>query len=473
MKTIRVCDSTVRKLSSGKDNVLSFKEKLEVAKLLDKLCVDVIELDEIKNKKVDSLLIKSVVTAVKNSTVAVPVPLGRDAAPTAAALSEADRFRLQVVAPGSSVRMEYIYHKKAPAIVDMVRTTIAQCKEYTDDVELLIDDATRGDEEVLSDIVRTAVDAGATTVTFCDDAGSMLPEEFAHFLEKRLTSDTVLKDITWGVSCSDELSMANACVLAALYHGAGEIKASAYPVNTAALENVCRVIAGKGESFNVRTNVVTSSMRRTVDVINRFCMPSGDTRSALGFTGNVESSDDGDDRLTSNDTKETVTDVVEKLGYSLSDEDAENVYEAFMKIASKKESVSAKELDAIVATAAMQVPAQYVLEDYIANTGSSITAMAHVRLRTKDGVEEGVSLGDGPIDAAFLAIENITGRHYELDDFQIKAVTEGKEAAAETIVKLLANGRVYSGRGLSTDIIGASVRAYLSAVNKVVFEEEG
>ena len=98
--------------------------------------------------------------------------------------------------------------------------------------------------------------------------------------------------------------------------------------------------------------------------------------------------------------------------------------------------------------------------------------MAHVKLRTKDEVLEGVSLGDGPIDAAFLAIEQITGRHYDLDDFQIKAVTEGKEAAAETIVKLSANGRVYSGRGLSTDIIGASVRAYLNAVNKVIYEEE-
>ncbi|MCR5302816.1 MAG: hypothetical protein K6E49_10310 [Lachnospiraceae bacterium] len=469
MNNIRVCDSTVRKLSSGKDNVLSFKEKLEVAKLLDKLCVDVIELDEIRNSRVDSLLIKSVSTAVKNSTIAVPVALGGDPAPTAAALSEAGSFRLQVVAPGSSVRMEYVYHKKAPAITEMVKTTIGACREYTDDVELLIDDATRADGAVLSELVKTAADAGATTITFCDDAGTMLPEEFAAFLEERLRSDEVLENMAWGVSCSDELSMADACVIAALCHGAKEIKASAYPVNTASLENVCRVIAGKGESFGVRTGVATSSMKRTVSVINRFCVPSEGSRTVFGFTGSVESSDD---RLTSHDSKEAVTGVAEKLGYSLSDEDAQKVYEAFMKIASKKESVSAKELDAIVAVAAMQVPARYVLENYIVNTGSSITAMAHVSLQTKEGTLEGVSLGDGPIDAAFHAIEQITGRRYELDDFQIKAVTEGKEAAAETIVKLLANGRVYSGRGLSTDIIGASVRAYLNAVNKVVFEEE-
>ena len=469
MNTLKVCDSTVRKLSTGKDNSLSFKEKLEVAKLLDKLCVDVIELDEIRNSKVDSLLIKSVVTAVKTSLIAVPVALGTDPAPTAAALSEARRFRLQVVAPGSSVRMEYVYHKKAPAIIEMAGNTIEACKKLTDDVELIIDDATRGDAKIISELVKTAIDKGATTVTFCDDAGTMLPEEFAAFLEERLAADPKLSEISWGVSCSDELSMADACVIAALCHGAGEIKASAYPVNTASLENVCRVIAGKGESFGVRTGVATSSMKRTVGQINRFCIPSDEAKTAFGFTGTVENADD---RLTEHDTKEAVIGVVEKLGYSLNDEDAENVYIAFQKLASKKDSVSTKELDAIVATAAMQVPAKYTLEDYIANTGNAITSMAHVKLRTKDEDLEGVSLGDGPIDAAFLAIEQITGRHYDLDDFQIKAVTEGKEAAAETIVKLSANGKVYSGRGLSTDIIGASVRAYLNAVNKAVYEEE-
>ncbi len=469
MNTVRVCDSTVRKLSSGKDNSLSFKEKLEVAKLLDKLCVDVIELDEIRNGKVDTLLVKSVVTAVKNSLIAVPVSLGADPAPTATALSEAKSFRLQVVAPGSSVRMEYVYHKKAPAIIEMAANTVKACKAFTDDVELIIDDATRGDDAVISGLVQAALENGATTVTFCDDAGTMLPEEFAAFLEARIKADPGLSDITWGVSCSDELTMADACAIAALCHGAGEIKASAYPVNTASLENVCAVIAGKGESFGVRTNVATSSMKRTVGQIRRFCVHSDEKGTMFGFTGSVENSDD---RLTEHDTKEAVIGVVEKLGYSLNDEDAASVYEAFKKLASKKESVSVKELDAIVATAAMQVPAKYTLDDFIVNTGSSITAMAHVKLLTKEGTKEGISLGDGPIDAAFLAIEQITGMHYELDDFQIKAVTEGKEAAAETIVRLLANGRAYSGRGLSTDIVGASVRAYINAVNKVIYEEE-
>ena len=162
----------------------------------------------------------------------------------------------------------------------------------------------------------------------------------------------------------------------------------------------------------------------------------------------------------------------QRLGYDLSDEDTKKVYAAFKQIADKKEKVSAKELDAIVAAAAMQVPPTYVLESYVVTSGNTISATANLKLRKQDNALEGVSIGDGPIDAAFLAVEQITGQHYELDDFQIQAVTEGREAMGQTVVKLRSGGKVYSGRGISTDIVGASIRAYINALNKIVYEEE-
>ena len=109
---------------------------------------------------------------------------------------------------------------------------------------------------------------------------------------------------------------------------------------------------------------------------------------------------------------------------------------------------------------------------YVVNSGNTISATAHLKLHKQDKVLEGVSIGDGPIDAAFLAVESITGQHYELDDFQIQAVTEGREAMGQTVVKLRSGGKVYSGRGISTDIVGASIRAYINALNKIVYEEE-
>ena len=112
------------------------------------------------------------------------------------------------------------------------------------------------------------------------------------------------------------------------------------------------------------------------------------------------------------------------------------------------------------------------MESYVVTSGNTISATAHLKLHKHGKVLEGVSIGDGPIDAAFLAVEQITGQHYELDDFQIQAVTEGREAMGQTVVKLRANGKVYSGRGISTDIVGASIQAYINALNKIVYEED-
>ena len=158
------------------------------------------------------------------------------------------------------------------------------------------------------------------------------------------------------------------------------------------------------------------------------------------------------------------------MGYDLSEEDTAKVYEAFRRIADKKHFVGVKELEAIVATSAFQVPSTYRIDQYVVTNGNRVAAMANITLERDGKKLQGVSMGDGPVDAAFLAIEQIIGHHYELDDFQIQTVTEGREAMGSALVKLRSGGRLYSGNGISTDIIGASIRAYISALNKIVYE---
>ena len=170
-------------------------------------------------------------------------------------------------------------------------------------------------------------------------------------------------------------------------------------------------------------------------------------------------------------TSTIVASYLEKLGYDLSEEDGSKVWEAFQKIAARKDVIPSKELDTIVASAAMQVPATYVLTSYNITASNTASSMAQMKLEKNGQALEGVALGDGPVDAAFLALENILGCHYELDDFQVRAVTEGREAMGETVIKLRSNGKLYSGRGTSTDIIGSSIQAYISAINKIVYEE--
>ncbi|MBO5912784.1 MAG: 2-isopropylmalate synthase, partial [Clostridia bacterium] len=168
----------------------------------------------------------------------------------------------------------------------------------------------------------------------------------------------------------------------------------------------------------------------------------------------------------------TLTDVCEAvraLGYELSHEDSGKVFEEFKRVAAKKTNIGIKEIDAIVASAAMQVPSTYHVESYVINSGNVINATANIIL-TRDGEKLcGISVGDGPINAAFLAIEQIIGHHYELDDFQIQSVTEGHEAMGSAVVKLRDGDKLYSGSGVSTDIIGASIRAYINALNKIVY----
>ena len=464
MKTIRISDITMKQTAEGFS--LSFKEKIELAKLLDKLGVSIIELEGIENARIDALRIKSIAAAVTGSTVAVPVQLCQESVDaTWSALQQAKKPRLQVCAPVSPVQMEYLFHKKPDAMLDAIRETVAACKTVCQDVEFVADDATRADPEYLVSALEAAVNAGAGTVTLCDTAGTMLPAEFADFLRQLVFSCPALRSVTVGVSCADTLSMADACVIAAAAEDVDELKVAAYPLVAANLANMARILAAKGDAMGVSCTVNVTQLSRIIDQIAWMCQ-SGKAGTAAPVQ------EDFGIYLTAHDDISAVAKVVENLGYDLSEDDITKVYEAFRQIAGKKEQVSTKELDAIVASAAMQVPATYKLDTYVITSGNTISATAHIKL-LKDGQPvEGVYIGDGSIDAAFLAIEKITGCHYELDDFQLQAVTEGREAMGQTVVKLRAGGKVHSGRGISTDIVGAGIQAYLSALNKIVYEEE-
>ena len=159
------------------------------------------------------------------------------------------------------------------------------------------------------------------------------------------------------------------------------------------------------------------------------------------------------------------------MGYELTDEDNGKVFDEFKRLALRKKSVDKRELEAVIASTAMQAPSTYHLVSYVVNSGSIISATANVTLEKNGEKISGVSTGDGPIDAAFHAIEQVIGHHYELDDFRISAITKGREAVGSSIIRLRANGKLYPGNGVSTDIIGACIRAYVNALNKIVHEE--
>ncbi len=467
MDQIRISDITMKQ--TGKEFSLSFKEKLEIPKLLDKLNVDVIELEGIAQPKIDALRIKSVASTVRHSTVAVPVALSSESVDAVwNALKEARHPRLQVVASVSPVQMEYLFHKKPDAMLKAIEETIRACCSKTSDVEFIADDATRSDSAFLYKAVKTAIASGAKTITVCDATGSILPDELSAFLDDLYENVAELKDVVLGLSCSNELAMADACAIASIKHGVRELKAAAYQINHISLPHVSRLLATKGDAFGVSCYVRTVEMKRIIKQIDWMCQTSRSKNSPFdnGVQDVVE-----DIALSAHDNMSTVLKAVEKLGYDLSEEDGAQVWDAFQKIAARKEVISSKELDTIVASAAMQVPATYILHSYNITASNTSSSMAYMKLDKHGQLLEGIALGDGPVDSAFLALENIIGCHYELDDFQIRSVTEGREAMGEAVVKLRSNGKLYSGRGTSTDIVGSSIQAYISALNKIVYEE--
>ena len=466
MNMIKLSDVTMKQVADGFS--LSFKEKIELAKLLDKLGVSVIELEGMENSRIDSLRIKSIAAAVTASTIAVPVLLTEESPKQVwACLQDAKHPRLQVNGAVSAVQMEYLYHKKPDAMKKAIADTVAACKALCADVEFLADDATRADPAFLAATLQAAIAAGATTVTVCDTAGSMLPAEFAGFIKALYETVPELKTVSVGVRCCNTLSMADACAIASVAEGVTELKAAAYPIDTAGIATLAKLLSARGDSFGAGCSIQITQLSRIMDRVCQICQTGKVKGAALSAA-----QEDAGIYLTAHDDVSAVVKVAEQLGYDLSEDDAVKVYDAFKRIAAKKEQVSSKELDAIIASAALQVPPTYKLDAFVITSGSTISSTAHIRLMKNDQPMEGVSMGDGPIDAAFVAIENITGCHYELDDFQLQAVTEGRGAMGQTVVKLRSGGKVYSGKGISTDIVAAGIHAYLSALNKIVYEEE-
>ncbi len=459
MNKIKIADTTLLEEAS-----YSFKEKIEIARQLENLNVDIIEFAAIENVRTDILLIKTVASFVKNSVITVCG--GTDSKSienAAAALSVAKKARIRIELPVSPVGMEYICHKKPDKMPAFIAELIACAKEKVQDVEFCAVDATRAEGDFLFTAIDAAINAGATAVSVYDNAAeTMMPDEFAAFA--KAVKDKVGEKAQVGVYCNNKNGMAVASASMAVRNGVQTVKTVVG--NTAvSLETFADMVKNCGNSFGFACELKYTSMNRIIKQINWVKESFGSSKTGAVIEGAEQGVS-----LNSDDSAETVAAAVLKLGYDLGEEDSAKVYEEFLRVAAKK-NVGTKELDAIVASVALQLPATYKLLTYMVNNGNTITSSAQITLE-KDGVAcQGISMGDGPIDAAFLAIEQIIGTHFELDDFQIQSVTEGKEAMGSALVKLRANGKLYSGNGISTDIIGASIRAYLSAVNKIVYEE--
>ena len=307
--------------------------------------------------------------------------------------------------------MEYTCHKKAPAMLEAVRAQVKAARGLCEYVEFTAVDATRAEKDFLCQAIAAALECGATRVTLCDTAGVLLPDEFAAFVASVQAGVPALKGAELLVQPSDSMSMGAACVAAAILKGVSGVKCAAMEAGYPTLQQLARLVEVKGAAMDIACGLRTTELNRAVGLLNRMLQPKDEGQSPLS---NIAVGDTAGVTLDEGDDIGEVINVVRQLGYDLSDEDNAKVFEAFRRVARRKHFVGTRELDAIVASTALQVPSTYYIENYVINSGNVITATANILLGRGEEKLRGVGVGDGPIDAAFLAIEQIIGHHYEM-----------------------------------------------------------
>ena len=461
MKKINIADITLKKLSADRAVNLLFREKSAIANCADALGADAIELPAIKSLREDTIIYKTIAQNVQHAVLAIPVGFSQEEMKAAwECVKDAKSPRLQIEVPVSTIQMEYTYHVKQGAMLTKIAELTQAAKALCTDVEFSALDATRADAEFLVAAAKEAEANGACMITLCDDAGTSTPKDIGAMVA--MVKDAV--KIPVYAQVSNRIHMAVAAAFAAIENGADGLKCAMVGKDALLAGEISDAMTACGAQIQGKIEVNTTKIHSGIDdMLASIQHESYENAQTVSEKKKI--------LLDADSTVAQVTQAAALLGYELSDSDIGNVYKAMKHVCDKKGAVGAKEFEALIASSAMQAPSTYHFETYTTTSSNVSGSMSQVTLKCNNEIISGVSGGEGPIDSAFRAIEQCIGHHYELDDFQVQSVTEGKEALGSALVRLRNNGKLYSGNGTSTDIVSASIRAYINALNKIVFEE--
>ncbi|WP_071434172.1 2-isopropylmalate synthase [Angelakisella massiliensis] len=498
MRKITVFDTTLRDGEQAPGCTMNTREKLEFAKQLERLGVDVIEAGFPVASPDDFEAVSTIAREVRECTVAALCRCVQNDIDTAArALKEAAHPRLHVFIATSDLHLEVKLNITRQQALEKIRECVTYARSLCEDVEFSGEDATRSDREFLLECCNLAVDCGATTINIPDTVGYDTPEEMYDLIRYIRDNLHQKEKVRLSVHCHNDLGMAVANSLAALRAGADQVEGTINGIGeragNAALEEVIMAIHTRGDTLGMETGINTRQIYRTSKLISTIIgakIPANKPvvgRNAFSHEAGIHQHGvlknpltyeimspatigiyESDLVLGKHSGRHAFEERVEELGYQLSGEALERAFKRFLDLADRKKSVTNKDIEAIVAGLGYALPETYRLHSFVVNSGTVISATAVVKL-LKNGEEmEHVARGDGPVDAAYKAIERITKTGCQLVSYNIHAVTEGEDALGEVVVKLRKDGNNVTGRGISTDIFEASIKAYLNAVNKVV-----
>jgi 2-isopropylmalate synthase len=499
---IIIFDTTLRDGEQSPGASLSISEKLEIAQQLAALGVDVIEAGFPVSSPAQFEATKLVAEKVTRPVIAALARANENDIEAAGnALAPAKKKRIHTFIATSPIHMKYKLKKTSDEVLKLAVKAVKFAKSFTDDVEFSPEDACRSDMSFLIEILTACIEAGATTLNIPDTVGYILPYEYGQIIAKLKENVPGIDKCIISTHCHNDLGMAVANSLTGVRNGARQIECAINGMGeragNAALEEIVMAIHTRADFFekcDVKTNINTKEIYRTSQLVSQLTgfviQPNKAIVGANAFAHEAGVHVDGilKERTTYEImTPESIglggsrmvlgrhtgrhgfTDRCKKLGFKLNKQETEHAYQRFLEIADKKKEVFDEDIAAII-NDEIHIFAEkiYQLEYLHVVSGTGTSPKASIKIKTKDEVKQADACGDGPVDAAYEAIREAIGLSPKLEDYSIRAVTKGKEALGEATVKITENGRTYLGRGISTDIIEASAKAYIDAINRMV-----
>lgn len=498
MKRIKIFDTTLRDGEQSPGCSMNIEEKVEVAKQLEKLGVDVIEAGFAIASEGDFKAVQAIARVIENCTVASLARATKvDIDRAYEAVKDAKHPRIHTFIATSDLHLEYKLKKTKDEIIAITREMVSYAKSLCDDVEFSCEDATRSNHFFMIQVIEAAIESGAKTINIPDTVGYTSPQEY-HDLIKHIREHTKgIDDVSISVHCHNDLGMAVANSIAAIEAGADQVECTVNGIGeragNAALEEIVMAIKTRSDIFKYQTNIHTEEIVKTSELVsyitgvkvqpnkaivgaNAFAHESGIHQHGVinnRMTYEIMTPESVGLRensliLGKHSGKHAFRDKLDKLGYELSDAELNRAFIEFKDLLDKKKEVYDTDIVAIVRNETIPYDEIIKLHAFNIHSSTETATSASVKLQIEDGLYESVEMGDGPVDAAFKAIQRTIGVSIPLRKYQINAVTEGKDAQGETVVKTEYDGLEYTGHGLSTDIIESSIEAYISVINKIM-----
>jgi 2-isopropylmalate synthase len=498
---VKFLDTTLRDGEQSAGIGMTVEEKMEIAKQLEKLRVDVIEAGFAASSPGDFQAVSNIAREIRGPVIcSLARAHPNDVDQAWEAIKGAESPRIHVFLSSSDIQVMHQLRKNREEVMEMAVSMVERAKKYCSDVEFSPMDATRTNGEYLFEMMEAVIRAGATTINIADTVGYAIPSDFGNLLRRLQENVTGIENVTLSVHCHNDLGLAVSNSLAAIEAGARQVEGCINGIGeragNASLEEIIMGLDTRKDLFGVEIGIDTTQLYPASRLVSRITgMAVQANKAVVGENAFRHASgihQDGvlKDRSTYEVMQPERVGVtgnslvlgklsgraglqarLEALGYSLSRDEISNVFESFKELADKKREVTDRDLEILMDEEKRESsePISYTLEQVHFTSGDHDIPTATVRLIGPDGTSDtDASTGNGPVDAVCKAIDRVIGCSCTLVDYSVQSVSEGLDSIGTVTIRVDNAGRTFSGRGASTDIIVASAKAYLSAVNRML-----